>query len=53
MVKVEFTFEEKEAGKINLTRKVKEKTPTDNEKVATATVIELFNRSAENYTNKK
>lgn len=49
MVKIEFTLEEKETGKISLTRKIKDKNPSDNEKIATSTIIELFNRSAENY----
>lgn len=49
MVKIEFTLEEKEAGKINITRKIKDKNPRDNEKVATSTIIELFNKSVEDY----
>ena len=53
MVKVEFTLVEKEKGNVAMTRKIKEKEPTDNEKVATATIIELFTRSAENFGRKE
>ena len=52
MVKIEIVLEEKEKGNVSMTRKLKDKASTDNEKIATTTILEIFTRSVEDYSKK-